>query len=89
MGKNNIGTLVALTSVLYQPKEEKMKQCNQNIQDLIDLSEKLLTLSDQGDIDRNDDSCGVLYGVARDVAYKLLSLAQEEREKHVHSEKWD
>ena len=66
-----------------------MKQCNKNIQDIIELSEKLLSLSDRGDIDRNDDSCGVLYGVARDAAYKILSLAQGEKEKHISSEKWD
>ncbi len=65
-----------------------MKQCNKNIQDLIELSEKLLTLSDQGDVDRNDDSCGVLYGVARDAAYKLLSLAEDEKKRHVSSGKW-
>ena len=66
-----------------------MKQCNQNIQDLIDLSEKLLQLSDRGDIDRNDDSCGVLYGVARDAAYKLQLLAQSEKEKHENLKKWE
>ncbi len=65
-----------------------MKQCNKNIQDLIELSEKLLTLSDQGDVDRNDDSCGVLYGVARDAAYKLLSLAEDEKKNHFSWGKW-
>ncbi len=65
-----------------------MKQCNQNINELIRLSEELLALSDNGDIDRNDDSCGVLYGVARDAAYKLLALAEEEKNKHKTSGKW-
>ncbi len=65
-----------------------MKQCNQNINELIRLAEELLALSDNGDIDRNDDSCGVLYGVARDAAYKLLSLAQEEKNSHKSSGKW-
>ncbi len=65
-----------------------MKQCNQNINELIRLAEELLALSDIGDIDRNDDSCGVLYGVARDAAYKLLSLAEKEKNSHKSSGKW-
>ncbi len=66
-----------------------MKKCNRNIQDLIDYSEKLLEISDNGDIDRNDDSCGVLYGIARDMAYKLLAEAQKEKDKHIDLGKWD
>lgn len=66
-----------------------MQCCNKNIQDLIDLAEKLLALSDTGDMDRNDDSCGVLYGIARDMAYKLLSEAEKEKEKHLDAGKWE
>ncbi len=66
-----------------------MQSCNKNIQDLIDLAEKLLALSDTGDIDRNDDSCGVLYGIARDMAYKLLAEAEKEKNKHLDTGKWD
>lgn len=66
-----------------------MKQCNQNIQDILELAEKLLSLSDRGDIDRNDDSCGVLYGVARDAAYRILDLAGKEKDKHIEAGKWE
>ncbi len=65
-----------------------MKNCNRNIQDLIDLAEQLLKLSDRGDIDRNDDSCGVLYGIARDSAYKIINEANKEKEKHIEAKKW-
>ncbi len=65
-----------------------MESCNRNIQDLIDLAEELLKLSDRGDIDRNDDSCGVLYGIARDAAYKIINEANKEKEKHIVSKKW-
>ncbi len=65
-----------------------MESCNRNIQDLIDLAEELLKLSDRGDIDRNDDSCGVLYGIARDAAYKIINEASKEKEKHIVSKKW-
>lgn len=66
-----------------------MKLCNKNIEDLIDLANKLLSLSDRGDLDRDDDSCGVLYGCTRDAAYKILELAKQEKDKHVQSGKWE
>ena len=65
-----------------------MDKCNRNIQDLITLAEELLKLSDTGDIDRDDDSCGVLYGIARDAAYKILNEAKHEKTKHITAEKW-
>ncbi len=65
-----------------------MENCNRNIQNLIDLAEELLKLSDRGDIDRNDDSCGVLYGIARDSAYKIINEATKEKVKHISANKW-
>jgi hypothetical protein len=65
-----------------------MEKCNSNIDELISLAESLLSLSDRGDIDRNDDSCGVLYGVARDSSYKILELAKAEKSKHIELGKW-
>jgi len=65
-----------------------MEKCNQNIEDLIALTEKLLSLSNSGDIERNDDSCGVLYGIARDSAYRILDLAEDEKRKHIEIGKW-
>ncbi len=65
-----------------------MESCNTNIEKLIAVAEELLSLSDVGDIDRNDDSCGVLYGLARDMAYNLLAEAQKEKDKHIDAGKW-
>ncbi len=65
-----------------------MKKCNQNILDLLELSEKLLNISNKGDIDRNDDGCGVMYGIARDCAYKLIGLAEAEINTHKKNKKW-
>lgn len=66
-----------------------MLQCNHNLDELIKISEKLIEISIQGDMDRDDPSCGVLYGIARDTAYKLIEGAQNELEKHKNSGKWD
>jgi hypothetical protein len=42
----------------------------------------MIELADQGDADREDTGCGVLYGVLRDSAYKIRQLAQEEKGRH-------
>jgi hypothetical protein len=42
----------------------------------------MIRLADRGDKDREDTGCGVLYGVLRDSAYKILQLAEQEKEHH-------
>lgn len=59
-----------------------MKPCDQNIKQTIELSRRMIQLADQGDKDREDTGCGVLYGVLRDSAYKILQLAEKEKERH-------
>jgi hypothetical protein len=59
------------------------------ITEIIELSEKLLAAADQGDLELEDDSCGVLFGVVRDCAYKLLAAAAKEREYHIQKGTWD
>ncbi|HOO57438.1 MAG TPA: hypothetical protein PLN69_11485 [bacterium] len=66
-----------------------MQKFNVNIEKLIEISETLLELADRGERDLNDDSCGVLYGVARDCAYKLKKLAECEKQSHIRSGKWN
>jgi hypothetical protein len=41
-----------------------------------------MVLADKGDATRQDDGCGVLFGVIRDCAYKLRTQAEREREAH-------
>ena len=48
----------------------------------------MIALADEGDRDRNDDSCGIVYGVLRDTAYRLRKLALAECEKHKENGKW-
>lgn len=62
---------------------------NTNLKKLIELTREMLALADEGDRDRNDDSCGILYGILRDSAYRLRALTEEECQKHRDKGKWD
>jgi hypothetical protein len=62
---------------------------NENIKRVNRLTNEMLALADEGDRDRNDDSCGILYGILRDMAYRLRKLADDECEKHRIAGKWD
>ena len=59
-----------------------MKACDKNIKRTILMTQEMLKLADQGDADREDTGCGILYGVLRDAAYKVLQLAEEEKRRH-------
>ena len=45
------------------------------LQRTLQLAERMLRLADRGDAVRDDPGCGVVYGVLRDSAYKLIQLA--------------
>ena len=62
---------------------------NENLLKTVRLTREMLALADEGDRDRNDDSCGIVYGVLRDCAYRLRKLAEEECDKHKDAGKWD
>ncbi len=59
-----------------------MKSCDENIKRTIQLTQEMIRLADRGDADREDTGCGVLYGVLRDSAYKILQLAEAEKGRH-------
>jgi hypothetical protein len=59
-----------------------VKPCDKNIQSAIRLTYDMIQLANQGDADREDTGCGVLYGVLRDSAYKILQLAEKEKRRH-------
>jgi hypothetical protein len=48
----------------------------------------MLALADQGDRDRVDTGCGILFGKLRDTAYQLRQLAEAERKTHQLNGKW-
>ena len=62
---------------------------NENLLRTIRLTREMIALADEGDRDRNDDSCGIVYGVLRDTAYRLRKLAEAECEKHKDTGKWE
>lgn len=62
---------------------------NENLLKTIRLTREMLALADEGDRDRSDDSCGIVYGVLRDAAYQIRKLAEKECEHHKESGRWD
>lgn len=48
----------------------------------------MLALANNGDEDRNDTSCGIMYGMLRDCGYKLQKMAKQEKQKHIENNKW-
>ncbi|MFA6451072.1 MAG: hypothetical protein WCX65_16470 [bacterium] len=66
-----------------------MNKCSEPIQKVIDLCRQMLEAADEGDGVREDDGCGVLYGMVRDCAYKIRTIAEEEKAKHKNKGKWD
>ena len=65
-----------------------MKPCDQNIQKTLDLVDNMIKVANEGDIEREDVGCGILYGVLRDSAYKLKKLAEKEKENHIDKGWW-
>ena len=56
--------------------------CTRNLERLVDLTREMLALADQGDRDRDDPHCGIIYGILRDSAYRLRKMAEEEIRRH-------
>jgi hypothetical protein len=48
----------------------------------------MIRVADKGDIEREDNGCGILYGVLRDSAYKVKKLAEQEKENHILKGWW-
>ncbi len=65
-----------------------VRACNQNIRRTLALVEEMIKLADQGDEDREDAGCGILYGILRDSAYKLKQLAEKEKLAHMKKGWW-
>lgn len=66
-----------------------MRKCDLNIKATLTLVQQMLDLADQGDDQREDSGCGILFGVIRDSAYKIRRLADKEREAHIRKGWWD
>lgn len=64
------------------------KPFNVNITKVLRLTRVMIILSDEGDKHRQDKSCGVLYGLLRDNAYKIRTLCEREIDIHKQSGIW-
>ena len=53
-----------------------------NLERLVDLTREMLALADEGDRDRDDPQCGIIYGILRDSAYRLRKMAEQEVVRH-------
>ena len=49
----------------------------------------MIILADEGQAAAQDDGCRLLYGVLQDCAYKLRKKAEEEKDAHCRSGRWD
>ena len=65
-----------------------MRACNLHIADTLQLVDEMIDLADQGDSDREDSGCGILYGVLRDSAFKLKQLAEAEKRNPIRKGWW-
>ncbi len=66
-----------------------VKPCDHNIKQAILLAQRMIRLADQGDSDREDTGCGILYGMLRDSGYKIKQLAEDEKHNHIAKGWWD
>jgi hypothetical protein len=65
-----------------------MRPCDESIRETLDLVDNMLDLADRGDAVREDNGCGVLYGVLRDSAFRIKQLAEREKEAHIKKGWW-
>lgn len=65
-----------------------MKPCDENIKKILELVTAMIDLANQGDKDREDTGCGVLYGILLDSAYKIKIAGEQEKEAHIKKGWW-
>ena len=65
-----------------------MKPCDNNINRTLKLVDEMIVLADQGDVEREDVGCGIMYGILRDAAYRLKKIAEQEKKTHQQKGWW-
>ena len=65
------------------------KKCDENIARTIALAHEMIELAQEGYEHQEDAGCGVLYGILLDSGYRILDLAQKEKDAHVQKGWWD
>jgi len=64
------------------------KKCDINIARTIKLAHEMIELAQIGYEHHEDPGCGVLYGILLDTGYKLLDLAEKEKQAHILKGWW-
>lgn len=64
------------------------KKCDKNIARTIELAQKMIELAQTGYEHHEDPGCGVLYGILLDSGYRLLDLAEKEKQAHILKGWW-
>ncbi|MCG2753533.1 MAG: hypothetical protein L6301_16990 [Desulfobacteraceae bacterium] len=77
-----------LNNIIIQIRSNNLKPCDQNIKMILDLVNQMIRIANKGDLDREDTTCGILYGILRDSAYKIKKLAEEEKSAHQKKGWW-
>jgi hypothetical protein len=89
----SVATLSALPERPAAPNPfgefQSVKPCDHNLRQVILLAERMIKLANDGDDDREDTGCGILYGMLRDSGYKIKQLAEAEKVKHIAKGWWD
>ena len=65
------------------------KQCDINIAQTIELAQEMVKLAHKAYEQREDPGCGVLYGILLDSGYRLLDIAQKEKQVHINKGWWN
>ncbi len=64
------------------------KECDINIAQTISIAREMIKLAQKGYEQREDPGCGILYGILLDSGYKLLDIAQKEKQAHILKGWW-
>jgi len=80
---------VGIFEKLFKGALTSLNPCDTNIARTLKLVDEMIKLSDDGDIERQDVGCGILYGTLRDSAYKIKKLAEKEKENHIKKGWWN
>ena len=77
---------ISTTSIIK--KAIAVKPCDTNINLTLKLVDEMIALADQGDVEREDVGCGIMYGILRDAAYRLKKIAEQEKKAHQQKGWW-
>ena len=65
------------------------KKCDKNIASTIKLAHEMIALAQKGYEQQEDPGCGVLYGILLDSGYRILDLAEKEKNAHIQKGWWE